>query len=128
MKSLLMPALLLAAAPALADPAPAPARCPLAAEQLSDDLASARQRIGLAGEVQAEFEVDADGRTRVVALQGTRRYRTPVRTALHTLDCRPGTPQRYALHIRFVDPQPRTVAVAASATLAQVQPRDTPAP
>lgn len=124
MKSLLMPALLLAAAPALADPA----TCPRAAEQLSDYLASAKQRIGLPGEVQAEFDVGADGRTRVVALQGSRRYRSPVRTALHTLDCLPGTPQRYMLNIRFVDPQPRGVAAAASATLAQLRPRDTPAP
>ena len=117
MKSLL-PLLLLAAAPAFAAP-DTPAACPQVAEQLSETLASAKQRIGHDGEVRVEFEVDAAGRAQLVALDGTRSYRSPVRIAMETLDCRAGTPQRYVLNIRFTDPLPPSVAAAASATVAQ---------
>ena len=111
----LLPLLLLAAAPAFA----APAACPQVGEQLSEYLASAKQRVGFDGEVRVEFEVGADGRAQLVALDGSRIYRSPVRIALQALDCEGGTPQRYVLNIRFADPSPRTVAAAASATLAQ---------
>ena len=120
----LLPLLLSAAAPlafagpqAVTEPAPEPARCPAAAEQLSDYLASARQRIGQEGEVRVEYEVDARGRAQLLSVDGTRRYRTPVRIAVDSLDCQRGTPQRYVLNIRFTEP-PRAGA-AASATFAQ---------
>lgn len=115
----ILPLLLLAAAPAFA----APAACPQVGEQLSEYLASAKQRVGSDGEVRVEFDVDAKGRARIVALDGTRRYRTPVRIAIDSLDCQPGTPQHYVLDIRFVDPMTVMAAApvpAASATLAQV--------
>lgn len=118
MKSLLLPLLLLAAAPAFAAP-DAPATCPQVAEQLSETLASAKQRIGHDGEVRVEFEVDATGRAQLVALDGTRSYRSPVRIAMETLDCRAGTPQRYVLNIRFAEPRAQAVASAASGTVAQ---------
>jgi hypothetical protein len=127
----ILPLLLLAAftaSPAFAAPAnPANAAiCPEASEQLSEYLASAKQRVGFEGEVRVEFEVDADGHTRVLALDGSRMYRSPVRIAMQTLECQGGTPQRYVLNIRFDDPAPRAVAAAASATLAQAKPGDTP--
>lgn len=111
----LLPLLLLATAPAFA----APAACPLVGEQLSEYLASAKQRVGHEGEVRVEFEVDAQGRPRLIALDGKRAYRTPVRIAVDSLDCQAGTPQRYVLNIRFADPAPRAMAAAASATVAQ---------
>jgi len=115
----ILPLLLLAAAPAFA----APAACPQVGEQLSEYLASAKQRIGNDGEVRVEFDVDAKGHARIVALDGTRRYRTPVRIAVDSLDCQRGTPQRYVLDIRFADPMTVMAAAPASAapaTLAQV--------
>jgi hypothetical protein len=120
----LLPLLLLAALPAFAAPtaSDAPAACPDLPGQLSDYLASAKQRIGLDGEVRVEFDVDAAGRTRLVAMDGTRSYRAPVRIAVDTLDCQAGQPQRYVLNIRFADPMPRAVAAAASATVAQAVP------
>jgi len=114
----LLPLLLLAAAPAFA----APATCPEVGEQLSENLASAKQRIAADGEVRVEFEVDADGRAQLLTVDGTRAYRTPVRLALSSLDCTRGTPQRYVLNIRFADPAPRAMAAAASATLARATP------
>ena len=129
MKNLLtlMPVLWMAAAPvAFAEPATAPslAACAQAGEQLTEYLASAKQRVGREGEVRVEFDVDAQGRAQLVALDGTRAYRTPVRIALQSLDCQAGTPQRYVLNIRFADPAPRAVAAAAaSATVAQAAPR-----
>ena len=121
-----LPLLLLAAAPAFAAPAaPAtPASCPDVTAQLTDYLASAKQRIGAEGEVRVEFDVDAQGRPRLVALQGQRRYQAPVRTALDSLDCQAGTPQRYVLNIRFADPVPAMAASAASATLARAAHED----
>jgi hypothetical protein len=116
MKTPLLP-LLLAAAPALAAPS-APAACPQAAEQLSEYLASAKQRIGFDGEVRVEFEVGADGRARLVGMQGSRPYQAPVRIAIDSLDCHAGTPQRYVLNIRFADRTAAAVAAGASATLA----------
>jgi hypothetical protein len=113
--------LLLAAAPAFAAPAE-PATCPQVGEQLSEYLASAKQRIGSDGEVRVEFEVDARGRAQILALDGTRNYRTPVRIAVDSLDCQRGTPQRYVLNIRFVDPMTVMAAApgrAASATVAR---------
>ncbi len=115
----ILPLLLLAAAPAFA----APAACPQVAEQLSEYLASAKQRVGNDGEVRVAFDVDARGRAQIVALDGTRSYRTPVRIAVDSLDCQRGTPQRYVLNIRFVDPMTVMAAApapAASANLAQV--------
>jgi len=115
----ILPLLLLAAAPAFA----APAACPQVGAQLSEYLASAKQRIGSDGEVRVEFDVDAKGRAQIVALDGTRSYRTPVRIAVDSLDCEGGMPQRYVLNIRFVDPMTVMAAApasAASATLAQV--------
>lgn len=119
-----LPLLMLAAAPAFAAPAnPAtPATCPQVGEQLSEYLASAKQRIGADGEVRVEFEVDARGRAQIVALDGTRHYRTPVRIAMDSLDCQRGTPQRYVLNIRFADPMAMMAAApasAASSTVAQ---------
>lgn len=119
----LLPLLLLAAAPAFA----APAVCRDAADQLSEYLASAKQRIDRDGEVRVDFEVDASGRARALSLDGSRPYRTPVRLAISSLDCERGTPQRYVATIRFADAAPRSMA-AASATLAEVRPAmpDTP--
>lgn len=117
----LLPLLLLAALPALAAPS-APAACPQVGEQLSDYLAPAKRRIGFDGEVQVAFDVDAHGHAQVVAVHGSRAYRTPVRIAVDSLDCRRGAPQRYVLNIRFVDPMTVMAAApgpAASATLAQ---------
>ncbi len=112
----LLPLLLLAAFPAFA----APAACPQLGEQLSEYLASAKQRVGTDGEVRVEFDVDAKGRAQIVALDGTRRYRTSVRIAVDSLDCQRGTPQRYVLNIRFADPMTvMAAAPAASATVAQ---------
>jgi outer membrane biosynthesis protein TonB len=124
MKTPLLPLLLFAAAPAFA----APAACPQADGQLSEYLASAKQRIGFDGEVRVEFEVGADGRARLIGLQGTRSYQAPVRSAVDSLECQAGTPQRYVLNIRFADPTPVAVAAAASATLAQARPADAATP
>lgn len=124
----ILPLLLLAAvtaAPAWAAPAN-PATCPEAGEQLAEYLASAKQRIGHDGEVHVEFEVDAEGRAQVIALDGSRLYRSPVRIAMTTLECQRGTPQRYVMNIRFADAAPRAVAAAASSSLAQAKPGDTP--
>lgn len=122
----LFPVLLLAAAPAVFAQPTAPAHCPQAGEQLAEYLAGARQRIGQDGDVFVAYDVDARGRTRQVSVDGTRRYRTPVRIAVNSLDCEPGTPQRYVLHIRFADRAPTLAAspaaspaAPASATLAQ---------
>lgn len=123
---LLLPLSLLTAVPAFADPVPA--ACPAVADQLGESLASAMQRIGTDGAVRVEFEVGADGRARPVDLAGTRRYRTPVRIAVDSLDCRAGAPQRYVLDIRFAHPETRTVAAAASITLAQARPAPPDAP
>lgn len=114
-----LPLLLLAASAAAPAAFAAPAACPELGEQLSDYLASAKRRVGSDGEVRVEFEVGADGRPRVVELDGSRQYRSPVRIAMSTLDCQPGTPQRYVLNIRFAEPAPRAMAAAASATVAQ---------
>ena len=117
----ILPLLLLATAPAFA----APATCPEVGEQLSEYLASAKQRVGADGEVRVEFEVDAGGRARIVTLDGSRSYRTPVRIAVDSLDCQRGSPQRYVLNIRFADPMAvmavmaAAPASAASATIAR---------
>lgn len=124
MKSLL-PLLLAAAAPAaFAQTAPT-ARCPQIGDQLTEYLASARQRVGQDGEVHVAFDVDARGRAQLQSVDGTRRYRTPVRNAVASLDCQAGEPQRYVLHIRFADASPTLAsspASAASATIAQAGP------
>jgi hypothetical protein len=121
---LLLPLLLLAAAPAFA----APAACPQVDEQLAEYLAGAKQRIGFDGEARVEFDVDAAGRARLVAVQGARPYQAWVRNAVDSLECQAGAPQRYVLNIRFADPAPRAVAAAASATLAQARPAPSPTP
>jgi hypothetical protein len=112
------PAFTLAFTPAFA----APADCPQAGDQLSELLASAKQRVGRDGEVRVEFDVDARGRPQLVALAGTRSYQVPVRLALASLDCRSGEPQRYVLNIRFADP----LAVLAAAPAASVAQAATP--
>ncbi|MGM9483593.1 hypothetical protein ACS5PN_20510 [Roseateles sp. NT4] len=120
----ILPLLLLVAVPAFAAPAN-PDTCPQVGEQLSEYLASAKQRIGSDGEVRVEFEVDARGRAQIVALDGTRRYRAPVRIAVDSLDCQRGAPGRYVLNIRFADPMATMAALpasAASATIAQASP------
>ncbi len=115
-------ALALIAAPALADPAQnSPAVCPQVSEQFSELLASAKQRVGSEGAVKLEFEVNAQGRAELVALDGSRNYRSAVRSALPALECKPGTPQRYVLNIRFADPAP--ALPAASTAVAQASAR-----
>ncbi|MBL8279848.1 MAG: hypothetical protein JNL93_24495 [Pelomonas sp.] len=115
----LLPLLLVAAQPAFAQTADA-ARCPQAGEQLSEYLASARQRIGDDGEVRVEFDVDARGRAQLRSVDGTRRYLTPVRIAVDSLDCQAGAPQRYVLHVRFADRSPTLASQPASAASATV--------
>jgi len=80
-----------------------PAVCPAALEQLAELLASSQQRIGREADLSAEFEVDAQGRARALTVQGPRRYHSPVRIAVSSLDCQGGRPQRYALNLRFAD-------------------------
>lgn len=116
-----LPGLALAAALAIPAVQAAPATCPQLRAQLSDALAGARQRLRADGEVRVAFDVGTDGKARLVELQGKRVYRTPVRTAVDMLDCRPGTPQRYSLDIRFAAAAPQVTASAASATLAQAR-------
>jgi hypothetical protein len=91
---------------ATAASAQTPAACPALAEQLSELLASAKQRIGRDGQVRVEYAVDAQGRAQLLTLDGERIYRTPVRIAMQDLQCSAGTPQRYVLNIRFADPSP----------------------
>lgn len=98
----------------------APAACPQAAEQLPELLASAMQRIGAEGEVRAEFAVDAQGRVQPIAVEGSRRHRGQVRTALYSLDCSGTVPQRYVLNIRFADPTPASAASMAKAPAALI--------
>lgn len=114
----------LISAAALAAPAAhaAPASCPNASEQLADMLDGPMKRVGREGEIQAEFEVDAQGHVQQPTVQGLRSYRWPVRTSIEMLDCQAGTPQRYVVSIRFTDPArhsvqtkpPITIAIAAS--------------
>lgn len=113
----LLPLLLAALQPALAQTADA-ARCPQAGEQLREYLASARQRIAQDGDVRVEFDVDARGRPQLRSVNGTRRYLTPVRIAVDSLDCQAGAPQRYVLHVRFADWSPTLASLPASATQA----------
>ena len=108
----------------------APAACPALADQLGELLAGAKQRSAHDGDVRVEFDVDARGRARLVALDGDRVYRSSVRTALDGLVCQAGEPQRYVLNIRFADPKsaPALAAVArplpaASSTVAQAPDR-----
>lgn len=96
----------------------APAACPQASEQLPELLASSMQRIGREGEVRAEFEVNAKGRVQPLWVDGHRLYRGQVRTALYSLDCKGGTPQRYVLNIRFADPAPTSLAKASAPVVA----------
>lgn len=80
-----------------------PSVCPAVQEQLAELLASSQQRIGREADLSAEFEVDAQGRARALTVQGPRRYHSPVRIAVSSLDCQGGRPQRYALNLRFAD-------------------------
>lgn len=89
--------------PEPAAPSGRPAVCPAALEQMAELLASAQQRIGREADLSAEFEVDAQGRARALSVQGPRRYHSPVRIAVSSLDCQGGRPQRYALSLRFAD-------------------------
>ena len=119
----ILPLLLLAATFASSSAFAAPAECPQVKEQLTEMLASAKQRIGSEAEMRVEFEVDAQGRAHLLSLQGKRQYKVPVRIAMDSLDCQAGAPQRYVLNIRFADPVPQAMAAAASATVAQAEPR-----
>lgn len=124
----LLPLLLLAAVPAAFAQSSAPARCAQAGDQLAEYLASARQRIAQEGEVRVAYEVDAQGRAQLLSVDGTRRYLTPVRNAVDSLDCQAGAPQRYVLHIRFADGSPtlaRAAAPVAPAAPASVAQADT---
>ncbi len=112
MKPLLL-SLAVAAAPAFARTA---ASCPGASEQLTESLASAKQRIGHDGQVHVTFDVDAKGRAQFIGANGTRAYRVPVRIATNSLDCLAGTPQRYVVHIRFAAPVTQTMSSATSVT------------
>lgn len=118
MKSILAVALLTASAASATSAAPV--ACPQAAEQLPELLASAMQRIGAEGQVRAEFEVDAQGRVQPITVDGSRRYRGQVRTALYSLDCSGTAPQRYVLNIRFADPAPASAASMAKAPAALI--------
>lgn len=105
--------------------APAQAVCPQLADQLSELLASAKQRVDREAQLRVEFEVDAQGHARLRALDGYRNYRSAVRTAVNSLDCQAGQPQRYVLNIRFEDPSTalaRSAAPAASQALARALP------
>lgn len=122
----LLPLLLIAAAPAAFAHPDTPARCPQADEQLMESLASAKQRIAQDGDVRVEYEVDARGRAALRSVDGTRRYRTPVRIAVSSLECQAGAPQRYVLHIRFADRSPTLASLPASAASATVAQADAP--
>jgi hypothetical protein len=79
------------------------AQCPALAEQLPEQLASAKQEVGRAGSVRVQLVVDAEGLRRIESIDGPRAYQSRVRVALQGLDCRPAVPQRYVLNIRFDD-------------------------
>lgn len=100
----ILPLLTLALAKAAAPAFATPANCPAAGDQLADALDAAKRRVGRDAEVRVLFEVGADGRARLVNLQGSRQYQTPVRLAVGDLQCQAGTPQQYALDIRFAEP------------------------
>jgi hypothetical protein len=117
-------ALCAAAGPALA--APAPAACPLAAEQLPELLASAKQRVGHDGEVLAEFDVDGDGQVSRIRVDGDRIYRTPTRIALDSMECHGGTPQHYILRIRFADAGDAATAAVTTASASSIAPPTAP--
>ena len=105
--------LALIASPAFADPAGL-AACPKVAEELPELLASAMHGLPRDGEVNATFEVDAQGAVQSITLQGSRQYQSRVRTALESLECHGGTPHRYILKIRFAVPAPPATITAAS--------------
>lgn len=110
-------ALALAAPAAFAAPT-APAACRQAGEQLPELLATTMQRVGSEGEVRAEFEVNAKGQVRPISVDGHRRYRSFVRSALYSLECSGGTPQRYVLNIRFAEPASPSMAKASAPVIA----------
>ncbi|HEY4079760.1 MAG TPA: hypothetical protein VGM81_03620 [Burkholderiaceae bacterium] len=111
-------ALALCATPTFADAAV----CPQLAQDLPELLASAMPGVGPDGEVRASFDVDARGVVRSISLEGTRRYQSRVRTALESLECTGGTPQRYVLKIRFAAPTP-SMTRASAATSTDSKPR-----
>lgn len=118
--SVLLAALIATPAQAQSAPSAPTAVCPDASAQLEELLASAAQRVDAVGEVQARFEVDAQGRVRDIAVDGHRAYATRVRLALPALACQGGVPQGYRLTIRFAPGQP---ASAASMAVAATAPR-----
>jgi hypothetical protein len=117
MKRFLIAASLLTAASAFAQ---GPARhdivaqCPAVAEQLPEQLASAKNELGIEGTVRVQLVVDADGLRRIESIEGPRRYQARVRSALQGLDCRATTAQRYVLNIRFGDEAVATQLAAAT--------------
>lgn len=90
------------------------AQCPGLAEQLPEQLASAKNEIDIEGTVRVQLVVDAKGLQRIEAIEGPRRYQARVRSSLQGLDCRSSTPQRYVLNIRFGD-EPAASQLAAAA-------------
>ena len=105
-------ALALSTTPTFADAAV----CPQLAQELPELLASAMPGVGPDAEVQASFDVDEQGVVRSISLEGTRRYQSRVRTALESLECTGGTPQRYVLKIRFAAPTPSASRAEATIT------------
>lgn len=116
MKRFLIAATLLAASSAFAQ---GPARhdivaqCPAIAEQLAEQLASAKNELGIEGLVRVQLVVDADGLRRIESIEGPRRYQARVRSALLGLDCRTAGAQRHVLNIRFGD-EPVATRLAAT--------------
>lgn len=91
------------------------AQCPALAEQLPEQLASAKREIDLEGTVRVQLVVDAQGLQRIESIEGQRRYQARVRSSLQGLPCRSAEPQRYVLNIRFGDAPVASQLAAASA-------------
>ena len=118
-----MAALVLSTSPVFSAPLQGLAACPEAAQELPELLASAMQREGLEGEVDAAFDVDGAGVVRSIVLRGPRQYLGRVRSALESMDCRAGVPQRYLLKIRFSAPALPTSALTADRSEVSDHPR-----
>lgn len=114
----------LACAPAMADTGTAAHEpCPQLSAQLADLLALPYKRIAADGAVRVEFEVDAQGRAQVQALEGERQYRTAVRAAMRRVSCSAGAPHLYAVDIVFSEQPSRTFASAPRIVVAQASRR-----
>jgi hypothetical protein len=92
------------------------AACPQLAEQLPEQLASAKTEYGREGTVRVQLVLDERGLQRIEQIDGPRRYQSRVRSALQGIECKPAVPQRYVLNIRFDDGfVPSTTTQLASA-------------